>query len=569
MKNLTFMDGLLHRHLLALMAWLCLGGPGLVQAQWTVQNANERVHAGDVVNLFVQWEGRERCDGLVVALPTGWTLEEVTVTQRGRRSVPVLRRQEPDNGEVVTLTQPLSGAHTFILRVAVAGAPGQRTWSLTPLVRTTNRQGKAVLERREGLRLDRTARVEAEALPSTNQLLAFDGTEPVLLRASALPDLGLQDSYTVEFWMKTTGLNEVLLSAWTGREDEAYPLELMVNAEGRLLYYRGQPGQHEGMITPYPVADGSWHHLALTHDGASGWTRLLVDGVTVDSLARTLRAATDLRTTLAVGGRVPQAGVARVRGYSGALDEVRFWPSARPAATLRQSMRQPMRSQGALVVLSFDEALPPALLERRPQRVRRVASDLEFYTPLRNLRVAREGAAILLTWEARERQTAAFVVERATDGRTFTPVGRVEAREATPLGTDGTQTFHFRDPAAPDQVVYYRIRQRFESGIERVSAPLKIGADAGPPEATTQLLGNFPNPFTTTTLLTYSVAEAQHIRLSVWNLEGHQVALLVDQVQAPGTYQVPFQADDLPSGPYFVRLYTAAGVLSRQIVRTR
>lgn len=563
------MDGLPRRPLVALtlLCWLVM--PGQVQAQWSVQNASERFRAGEVVNLFVYWEGRERCDGALVELPTGWTLEAVTVTQRGRRSVPVLRRQEPNNVHVVAATQPLGGAHTFILRIAVAGTPGPRTWALVPLVRTTNRQGKAMMERREGLRLERAVRVEAEALPTTNQMLVFDGSEPLLLRASALPDLGLQAAYTVEFWMKTTGLGEVLLSGWTGRESDAYPLELMVNAEGRLLYYRGQPGQHEGMITPHPVADGSWHHIALTHDGTSGWTHLYVDGLPADSLSRTLRTATNLHTTLAVGGRVPQTGVTRARGYSGALDELRFWPSAQPAATLRRLMRQPMRSEGALVVLHFDETLPAALLERRPQRVQRKASDLEFYTPLRNLRVVREATAIHLTWEARERQTAAFVIERSADGRTFAPVGRIEASEATTTQADGTQTFQFRDPAVPDQVVYYRVRQRFESGTERVSAPLKIGNDARPPEATTQLMGNFPNPFTTNTLLTYSVAEAQHIRLSVWDLEGHQVALLVDQVQAPGMYQVPFQASDLPSGPYFVRLQTAAGTQSRQIMRMK
>ena len=35
---------------------------------------------------------------------------------------------------------------------------------------------------------------------------------------------------------------------------------------------------------------------------------------------------------------------------------------------------------------------------------------------------------------------------------------------------------------------------------------------------------------------------------------GRKVALLVDQRQAPGIYDVPFEAGDLPTGVYFYRL---------------
>ena len=72
-----------------------------------------------------------------------------------------------------------------------------------------------------------------------------------------------------------------------------------------------------------------------------------------------------------------------------------------------------------------------------------------------------------------------------------------------------------------------------------------------------------------TTTITYELVEAQQVRLSVWNLAGHLITVLASQVQAPGTYEVQFEADDLPSGTYFVRLETAQGMESHKMILTK
>src|SRR5690606_16346047 len=129
-------------------------------------------------------------------------------------------------------------------------------------------------------------RVPVEAPPpASGRALRGDGRAvPLVLDPRALPPLGDRDGYTVEAWLKTVGLGEVVLSTWSGREGQPYPFEWSVDAQGRLVVYRGEPGRHVGMTAAEPVADGRWHHVALTHDPTADWSYLYVDGAPVDSL---------------------------------------------------------------------------------------------------------------------------------------------------------------------------------------------------------------------------------------------------------------------------------------------
>ena len=79
---------------------------------------------------------------------------------------------------------------------------------------------------------------------------------------------------------------------------------------------------------------------------------------------------------------------------------------------------------------------------------------------------------------------------------------------------------------------------------------------SSPRPTSAALIGSFPNPFNASTTITYEVREAQEVTVSVWNLAGHQVAHLVSTTHSPGVYEVGFDAGDLPSGTYFVRLQT-------------
>ena len=89
----------------------------------------------------------------------------------------------------------------------------------------------------------------------------------------------------------------------------------------------------------------------------------------------------------------------------------------------------------------------------------------------------------------------------------------------------------------------------------------------GVEEATEQPLAfrleqNFPNPFNPTTTIKYSIPDVetrhasslQSVTLKVYDILGREIALLVNEKQKPGYYEVKWDAGNQPSGVYFYRL---------------
>jgi len=65
---------------------------------------------------------------------------------------------------------------------------------------------------------------------------------------------------------------------------------------------------------------------------------------------------------------------------------------------------------------------------------------------------------------------------------------------------------------------------------------------------------NYPNPFNPSTAITYGVPVKTNVVLKVYNSLGEEVALLVNEEEPAGTYEVDWNATGLPSGIYFYRL---------------
>jgi len=67
---------------------------------------------------------------------------------------------------------------------------------------------------------------------------------------------------------------------------------------------------------------------------------------------------------------------------------------------------------------------------------------------------------------------------------------------------------------------------------------------------------NFPNPFTRYTNITYALSRNSRVELTVLDMLGRKLAVLVNDVQAPGTYSIRFTPEHLNAGVYFYRMKT-------------
>lgn len=81
---------------------------------------------------------------------------------------------------------------------------------------------------------------------------------------------------------------------------------------------------------------------------------------------------------------------------------------------------------------------------------------------------------------------------------------------------------------------------------------------------------NYPNPFNPTTTIRFDVAKQGPISLKVYNLLGHEVAVLIDQkVMSVGTYSVTWNAEALSSGVYFYKMEASGMVETRKMTLVR
>lgn len=81
-----------------------------------------------------------------------------------------------------------------------------------------------------------------------------------------------------------------------------------------------------------------------------------------------------------------------------------------------------------------------------------------------------------------------------------------------------------------------------------------------------RLLPNTPNPFNPATMIRFTLDAGRRTRLSVHDLLGREIAVLVDGMTAAGDHSVRFDASTLPSGTYLVRLESGGMVETRKIL---
>ncbi len=67
---------------------------------------------------------------------------------------------------------------------------------------------------------------------------------------------------------------------------------------------------------------------------------------------------------------------------------------------------------------------------------------------------------------------------------------------------------------------------------------------------------NYPNPFNPVTSIGFELAESGSVSIKIYDLNGREVATLVDGVESAGRHTVVWNAVGMPSGSYMVRLST-------------
>jgi hypothetical protein len=94
-----------------------------------------------------------------------------------------------------------------------------------------------------------------------------------------------------------------------------------------------------------------------------------------------------------------------------------------------------------------------------------------------------------------------------------------------------------------------------------------------------RLLSNYPNPFNPSTIIPYRLKERGHVRLSIYDLKGELVRVLVNEWQERGYYEVVFQPNaedknkitkfELPMGKTYSHMSSGMYIYSIQVIDER
>ncbi len=567
--------------LIALLA--SLAGPVVLLAQFRVDIQPERAEVEEGLNLYLSLEGSAAAKGFFLSVPEDWVLQQVVrFGENGliSNAVSGLDVRPPHEDEPRTLVRAhgmfLPGERV-LLRLVTSSLSGTARIVTTPIYV----EGGLVAPD-ESLSSEIQVNLTDKVDRSSNHVAKFDGGQASgqILSLSDLPIISPDLAYSSSFWIKTTGLNEVVLSTWSGIKDDDYAFEVVIDPAGFLEFYHGRDQQHYSMRSQAPVADGNWHFTAISNSPENGSVHLMIDGTRADSLYHPMVLPTLPAGWLGVGRRpLSDLQVADLDHFSGQLDELRMLPRSVSFEQTQSERRRPspvFAEKGLIltfeddsyvsggIVLAFETGLTPFdnnRFDSREQGFRLAASDLLFRRAPGDLRVQVESAGVRLTFSSDDTDVREFVVERSSDGERFEEVIRLPAARVT-----GVNVYEHMDFLITGGAISYRVTPVYPDGMGPSSRALKAGLGEDNQNLSAALDGNFPNPFNPTTTISFTVEETQHIRISVWDLSGQMIATLVDATRSPGQFDVSFNANTLPSGTYFVRMESDSGIQTRPMM---
>jgi hypothetical protein len=123
-------------------------------------------------------------------------------------------------------------------------------------------------------------------------------------------------------------------------------------------------------------------------------------------------------------------------------------------------------------------------------------------------------------------------------------------------------SFYILENLTNYSIYFWRVRSILGSEVSswspvwsfEVMAPsgIETGNEEIPDEY--NLFPNYPNPFNPSTIINYQLPESGFVSLKVFDVLGNEVARLVGENKQSGSYEVTFDASNLPSGVYFYTL---------------
>ncbi len=173
------------------------------------------------------------------------------------------------------------------------------------------------------------------------------------------------------------------------------------------------------------------------------------------------------------------------------------------------------------------------------------------------------GEEVILNWStATELNNLGFEVQRSSEGKEFLTVGFVKGS-----GTSSEQhNYTFYDRNLNNGKYYYRLKQVDFNGSYEYSDVIEEEWRAFNSYLLEQ---NYPNPFNPVTTIGYGIQEKSNVKITILNIIGEEVAVILNEEKEAGYHQVEFKASTFPSGVYFYQLRAGYFIETKKMILLR
>ncbi|MCH9028333.1 MAG: T9SS type A sorting domain-containing protein [Bacteroidetes bacterium] len=324
-------------------------------------------------------------------------------------------------------------------------------------------------------------------------------------------------------------------------------------------------------------ADGMWHHVACVRTGPGvGQGKIYIDGND-----RTAPAFNAPGAVVSLSGDLTFGVGLSTFFFNGLIDDLRIWNVERSQTQINNNKGLQLTGSepGLIGYWQFNEGSGQSIFDSQTNGTTHdgtlgadgsVASDdptriqdsgLPLPVELTSFTAnANKDGNVILNWStATEINNQMFEIERRSKESQFITIGYVEGYGTT----TEPQEYFYLDNTVETGFYVYRLKQidfggQFEYSDEievEVNGPLTFGLEQ-----------NYPNPFNPSTNIKYSVPENGFVNLSVYNLVGEEVSVLVNETVNAGFYEIKFNAANLPSGTYFYRIQAGNNVQVKKML---
>ncbi len=167
---------------------------------------------------------------------------------------------------------------------------------------------------------------------------------------------------------------------------------------------------------------------------------------------------------------------------------------------------------------------------------------------LTSFTAAYENNRVKLSWiTATETNNRGFDIERKSQSSEWTRIGSTSGN-----GTStGMNSYNYEDYTITSGIYAYRLKQTDFDGTSSYSKTVEINTNNLSEFSLNQ---NYPNPFNPSTKISFSLPLTSNVNLSVFNVLGEKVAVLINEVRNPGKYDLNFNGSGITSGIYIYRI---------------